>query len=73
MSNATASSRASGISDEKQTLLNDIGQMWFDFSSKDLSNLKSSDDLATQVAARYGIDKAKAEKEVAAVLKGRTL
>ena len=75
MSNASAvaTARTSEISAEKQTLLNDIGHKWNQFTSQNLADLKSNDDLATQVSAKYGIDKAKADQEVAAVMKGRTL
>jgi hypothetical protein len=38
---------------------------------KDLSALKSKDDLVTKVVAKYGLDKTQAQCDVDALLKGR--
>lgn len=59
--------------DTRQVLLNDISAKWYDFTSPELSALKSTAELVTQVAARYGIDKAAAQRDVEGVLKGRSI
>ena len=56
---------------QKRVLLADIGGKWGKFDAQELSDLKSADDLATQVAAKYGIDKAIAQRDVTALLNGR--
>jgi len=40
------------------------------FSEQDLSALKGNDDLVTQVASKYGLEKAQAQRDVDALLKG---
>ena len=39
----------------------------------DLSALKGKDDLVTQVGAKYGLEKAQAQRDVDALLKGRQI
>jgi hypothetical protein len=43
------------------------------FSDQDLSALKDNDDLVTQRAAKYGLDKAQAQRDVDLLLKGRQI
>jgi nucleotidyltransferase/DNA polymerase involved in DNA repair len=57
----------------KQILLKDIGAKWNKFSEQELSALKNKDDLVTQVVAKYSIDKAQAQRDVDAVMKGRQI
>jgi hypothetical protein len=57
----------------RQIVLKEIGAKWGKFSEQDLSALKSKDDLVTQVAAKYSIDKAQAQRDVDAVFKGRQI
>jgi hypothetical protein len=59
--------------DTKQILLKDIGAKWGKFSEQELGALKSRDDLVTQVVAKYSIDKAQAQRDVDAVMKGRQI
>jgi len=59
--------------DAKQIVLKEIGSKWNKFSEQDLSALKSTDDLVTQVVAKYGLDKAQAQRDVDALLKGRQI
>jgi hypothetical protein len=76
MSNATSSSGAGSNPtpvESKQIVLKEIGTKWNKFSEQDLSALKGKDDLVTQVAAKYGIEKAQAQRDVDALLKGRQL
>jgi len=56
---------------QRRALLADIGGKWGKFDAQELSDLKSGDDLATQVAAKYGIAKVIAERDVTALLNGR--
>lgn len=57
----------------KQILLKVIGAKWGKFSEQELGALKSRDDLVTQVVAKYSIDKAQAQRDVDAVMKGRQI
>jgi len=55
----------------KQIVLKEIGSKWGKFSEQDLSALKGNDDLVTQVVAKYGLEKAQAQRDVDALPKGR--
>jgi hypothetical protein len=69
----TASASTGNSADAKQILLKDIGAKWGKFSQQELGALKSKDDLVTQVVAKYSIDKAQAQRDVDAVMKGRQI
>ena len=69
----TVSNAAAANSDTKQILLKDIGAKWNKFSEQELGALKSKDQLVTEVATKYSIDKAQAQRDVDAVMKGRQL
>jgi hypothetical protein len=56
---------------QKRSLLADIGGKWGKFTQQELSDLKSGDDLATQVAAKYGLEKDIAQRDVTTLLNGR--
>jgi len=56
-----------------QTLHGDIRARWSRFSDFDVGCLRDADDLASQVATKYGLDPAKARSDVDAVLKGRQI
>jgi hypothetical protein len=57
----------------KQAVLKDIEAKWDKFSQTELSALKGRDDLVSQVETKYGFDKAVAQREVDAILKGRSI
>ena len=57
----------------KQIVLKEIEVKWNKFSKHDLSVLKNKDDLVTQVVAKYGLEKATAQRDVDALLKGRAI
>jgi hypothetical protein len=57
----------------KQILLKDIRAKWDKFSEQELGALKNKDDLVTQVVAKYSIDRAQAQRDVDAVMKGRQI
>jgi len=69
----TASTNSGSPADTKQILLKDIGAKWNKFSEQELGALKSKDELVTQVVAKYSIDKAQAQRDVDAVMKGRQI
>ena len=69
----TASTNSGSPADTKQILLKDIGAEWNKFSEQELGALKSKDELVTQVVAKYSIDKAQAQRDVDAVMKGRQI
>ena len=61
------------FSEAKRSILGDIRTTWGKFSEDDLSRLRSNDDLVTEIAARYNIDKAKAQRDVDALMRGRQI
>jgi hypothetical protein len=71
-SNATAAKLEAAAS-TRQTVCNEIRSKWGKFSDQDLSALKDNDDLVTQRAAKYGLDKAQAQRDVDALMKGRQI
>ncbi len=69
----TASASTGKSSEAKQILLKDIGTKWGKFSEQELGAIKNKDDLVAQVVAKYSIDKAQAQRDVDAVMKGRQI
>jgi hypothetical protein len=69
-SNATAA-KPEMTAEAKQIVLKEIGAKWGKFSEQDLSALKGTDDLVNQVVAKYALEKAQAQRDVDALLKGR--
>jgi hypothetical protein len=55
----------------KQIIIKEIRAKWGKFSEDDLSSLKNKDDLVTQRAAKYGLEKSVAQRDVDALMKGR--
>jgi hypothetical protein len=55
----------------KQILLKEIRAKWGKFSEDDLSPLKDKDDLVIQRAAKYGLEKSLAKRDVDALMNGR--
>jgi hypothetical protein len=48
----------------RQIVCNEIRLKWGKFSDQDLSALKDNNDLVTQRAAKYGLEKAQAQRNV---------
>jgi hypothetical protein len=71
-SNATAAN-LEAVARTRQTVCNEIRSKWGEFSDQDLSALKDNDDVVTQRAAKYGLDKAQAQRDVDALMKGRQI
>jgi division protein CdvB (Snf7/Vps24/ESCRT-III family) len=59
--------------DTRQIVLKEIGAKWGKFSEQELSALKSKDDIVTQVVGKYSLEKAQAQRDVDALLKGRQI
>ena len=57
--------------ERKLTLLSDIRRKWDKFSKQELSDLKNSNDLVTQLVAKYGLEKDAATRDAAGIVKGR--
>jgi hypothetical protein len=71
-SNAPAAKPGSAA-ETRQIVLKEVRAKWGKFSEQDLSALKGKDDLVTQVVAKYSLDKAQAQRDVDALLKGRQI
>jgi hypothetical protein len=59
--------------DARQSVLNEISAKWNQFTSPELDRLKNSDELVKQIVIKLGIDKAAAQRDVDAILKGRAI
>jgi hypothetical protein len=57
----------------KLAVMKDIRAKWSHFSEQEVSALNGKAGLVTQVAAKYGLEQAQAQREVDAVLKGRQI
>lgn len=71
-STATDASVKTNTTDQaKMMVTKDIIAKWSHFSEQDVAALKGKAELVNQVAAKYGLEQAQAQKDVDAVLKGR--
>jgi hypothetical protein len=61
------------MQEQKQALLKDIRVKWGKFTELELSGLKNNDDLVSQIVAKYGLDKAKAQSDVDTLRAGRNI
>jgi hypothetical protein len=57
----------------KKELLREIREKWGKFSEQELDNLKSNDDLVTQLVAKYGLTKDVAQHDADAMRNGRNI
>jgi hypothetical protein len=57
----------------RQIVGNEIRWKWGKFSDQDLSALKDNNDLVAQRAAKYGLEKAQAQRDVDVLMKGRQI
>ena len=74
MTNAASNSpaaKAETSTEMRQIVLKEIGAKWNKFSERDLSALENKDDVVTQVVAKYGLDKAQAQRDVDALMRDR--
>jgi len=72
-SSTDTSAKSNTPEQNRLTVMKDIRAKWSHFSEQDVSALKGKADLVTQVAAKYGLEQAQAQREVDAVLKGRQI
>jgi hypothetical protein len=71
MTNSPSGSASNATAAEtKQILLKEIRAKWGKFSEDDLSSLKNKDDLVTQRAAKYGLEKSVAQRDVDSLVRG---
>ena len=66
---AEITARASNPSEMRS----EIAIKWPKFSQEEVRDLKNTDDLVSQVQAKYQLDKAQAQKDVDAFANGRQL
>ena len=69
----TNSATPATAAETRQIVLKEIGSKWNKFSEQDLSALKSNNDLVTQLAAKYSLEKTQAQRDVDALMKGRQI
>ena len=60
-------------SDAKTALLKDIRVKWGKFTEQELTGLKNNEDLVSHVIAKYGLDKAQAQRDVDQLRAGRDI
>lgn len=73
MSNAPANHDSSPQDIERNEVLNAIGSKWSKFSKHELSLLKTNDELVSQVASKYGLERNAAQRDVHTLMAGRNL
>jgi len=71
MTPETAAKRPENAAEIKHAVLYEIRTKWNKLSEQEVAALKGTDDLVTQLAAKYGLEKAQAESDVEALMKGR--
>jgi hypothetical protein len=59
--------------DTREIVIKEIRAKWSKFSEQDLSAFKNKDDVVTQIVAKYGTEKAQAQREVDALMNGRQI
>jgi hypothetical protein len=67
----TSAKTSESANEIKQSVLKEIRAKWSKFSEEEVAALKGSNDLVTQVVAKYGLEKAQAQRDVDALMKGR--
>jgi hypothetical protein len=72
-SNTKAATGHTRSAETKQIIIKEIRGKWGKFSEDDLSSLKNKDDLVTQRAAKYGLEKSVAQRDVDALMNGRQI
>jgi hypothetical protein len=73
MTNASTQDNDPRVPSARDTMLGEIGTKWGKFSKHELAALKTNDELVSQVVAKYGIEKIAAQRDVDALLAGRTV
>jgi hypothetical protein len=68
---STPPAKSETAAETRQIVLRDIGAKWSKFSEQDLSAFKNKDDVVAAVVAKYGLEKAQAQRDVEGLMKGR--
>jgi hypothetical protein len=71
MTPETSAKTSESANEIKQSVLKEIRAKWSKFSEEEVAALQGSNDLVTQVVAKYGLEKAQAQRDVEALMKGR--
>jgi hypothetical protein len=71
MTPETSAKTSESANEIKQSVLKEIRAKWSKFSEGEVAALKGSNDLVTQLVAKYGLEKAQAQRDVDALMKGR--
>ncbi len=71
MTQETAVRPSESANEIKQSFLKEIRAKWSKFSEEEVAALKGSNDLVTQVVAKYSLEKAQAQRDVDALMRGR--
>jgi hypothetical protein len=71
MASNSPEAKAETSAETRRIVLKEISAKWPTFSEQDLSAFKGDDDVVNQVVAKYGLDRAPAQLEVDALMKGR--
>ena len=68
-----ASTTPADAANARKALLQEIRVKWGKFSEQELDELKSNDDLVTQLAAKYDLTSDAAQRDADAMRKGRDI
>jgi hypothetical protein len=71
MTPETSAKTSESTNEIKRSVLKEIRAKWSKFSEGEVAALKGSNDLVTQLVAKYSLEKAQAQRDVDALLKGR--
>lgn len=67
----TPPAKPASAAEIRQIVLKEVRAKWSKFSEQELSALKSKDDVVAAVVAKYGLEKAQAQRDVEFLMKGR--
>jgi hypothetical protein len=67
----TSAQNTNTASENRPIVLKEIRAKWSKFSEQEVSAFRNRDDVVKQVEAQYSLDKAQAQRDVDALLKGR--
>jgi len=71
MAPGTSAKIPESASETKHSFLKEIRAKWSKFSAEEVAALKGSNDLVTQLVAKYSLEKAQAQRDVDALMRGR--
>jgi hypothetical protein len=67
----TSAKTSESANEIKQSVLKEIRAKWNKFSEEEVAALRGSNDLVTQLVAKYSLEKGQAQRDVDALMKGR--